>query len=267
MWIIDAHAHVFPVEAKNIAVQSISSFYNGARMQHDGSIEELLISGTKAGVRQYVVFSCATIANQVASINNFIIETCRQHPEFIGVGTLHRDFPNYEAELQRLFDFGIRGIKIHPDFQHFPLDDPAMMPIYDTMEHMGMFLLAHSGDIRFTASHPLRLSRIARTFPRLKCIAAHLGGWMQWEAAREYLVLPNVYVDTSSTLGFVGMEPVRRALEVFDTSHIFFGTDFPMWDHRQEILSLQRLGINDQLLEDILGKNFQQFYQEYTISK
>ena len=267
MKIIDAHAHIFPTKVENAAVHSISNFYDGACMRHGGSVDELLTAGGKAGVQRYVIFSCATTPHQVKSINNFIMETCTQHPECISVGTLHKDFPNYEAELQRLYDFGIRGIKIHPDFQHFPLDAQDMMPIYDAMEQLGMFLLAHSGDIRFSASHPARVARVAKAFPRMNCIAAHFGGWMQWDAARECLVLPNVYIDTSSTIGFVGMEPAHRALEVFDTSHIFFGTDFPMWDHEQEIASLQHLGINDQLLEDILGGNFQRFYQEYAVDK
>lgn len=261
MKIIDSHAHIFPEKIAQKAGESISDFYNGTEMHHVGTADALLESGKKIGVEKYVVFSSATKAEQVESINNFIDKTCRQHPEFIGLGTMHRDYPAYTAELERIAGLGMPGVKLHPDFQKFCIDDEKMFPIYDVLSELGLFVLTHSGDYRYDFSHPTRIARVAKAFPKLRIIAAHFGGWQQWDAAIEHLNLPNVYYDTSSTIPFIGNKPAIRALNKLDRSHFFFGTDFPMWDHQAELERIFELQLPEQLLEDILYNNFVRFLE------
>ena len=259
MKVIDAHAHIYPAKIADAAVHSISDFYGGVNVVHGGTAEDLLAAGKKAGVVRYLVFSCATSAKQVQSINNFIIGECQKHPEFIGVGTMHKGFEPYEEEIQRIYDQGLRGIKLHPDFQKFNLDDEDMFPIYAALEERGMFLISHIGDYRYGYSHPARLANLARRFPKMNFIGAHFAGWSLWNENRDYLNLPNVYMDTSSTMGFAGFEPARDAFKRFDHKHIFFATDFPMWDHSDELKLLAQLGLDDQTFEDVVYNNFAEF--------
>lgn len=259
MKIIDAHAHIFPEKIARRACVSISEFYGGVAMAHAGTAEALLASGEKIGVEKYLVFSTATKPDQVESINRFIFGECKKHPEFIGLGTMHPDYTAYRDELERIRAEGIRGIKLHPDFQRFCIDDEKLFPVYGALTEMGMFVLTHSGDNRYDFSHPARIARVAKAFPDLRIIAAHFGGWQQWDAAVEHLNLPNVYYDTSSTLPFSGEEAAKRALCTLDSSHFFFGTDFPMWDHEKELERLMSLGLSQQVLEDILYNNFMAF--------
>lgn len=257
---IDTHAHIFPPKIERSATEAIRDFYERGSMKHSGSPEELLESGRRAGVTNYVIFTTATTPHQVRAINDFILEQSRAHPEFIPVGTMHKEFDAPEEELDRIFDAGIRGIKLHPDFQKFCIDDEKLMPVFKHMEKKGMFLITHSGDYRYEFSQPTRVARVAKRFPGMRVVAAHFGGWSQWELARRVLVLPNVYVDTSSTFGFGGAEQVLRGFEAFDNSHIFYGCDFPMWDHGEEIENLRALGLGDALLDDVLYNNFAKFY-------
>jgi predicted TIM-barrel fold metal-dependent hydrolase len=229
-------------------------------MHHNGRTAELLESGRKAGVVKYVIFSTATTPHQVEAINDYIISECALHPEFIGTGTMHTEYADFEKEIDRIYRAGVRGIKVHPDFQQFNFDDERLMPVYALLEKNNMFVITHSGDYRYDFSHPARVARVAELFPRLRIVAAHFGGWMTWELGRRYLVKPNVYVDTSSTIGFGGVQPVYEGLKAFDPTHIFFGCDFPMWDHQEEVGRLLSLGLNDKLLEDIFYNNFAAFY-------
>ena len=263
MKIIDAHAHIFPGKIEGPAVHAISDFYFGMDMPHKGSSEELLESGSKIGVSYYLVFSAATVPTQVERINDFIIGECEKHPEFLGAGTMHAAYAaaqDYEGQVEKLYQHGVKGIKLHPDFQNFNIDDERMMPVYAALARRGMFMITHSGDYRYDYSHPKRVAHVAERFPELRVIAAHFGGWMQWPEARAYLNLPNVYFDTSSTMGFSGPEPALAALEVFDHSHIFFATDFPMWDHRRELQRFLSLGLDEKTRDDILYNNFAAFY-------
>ncbi|MDR1589018.1 MAG: amidohydrolase family protein [Oscillospiraceae bacterium] len=260
MRIIDTHAHIFPPKVERVATEAIRTFYDIDEMRHAGSIEDLLASGERAGVTDYLVFSTATTPVQVPKINDFIISTCAGNGRFLGAGTLHRDFGDFEAEIDKLQRSGVQGVKFHPDFQKFNIDDELLMPMFAELQRRGMFVITHSGDYRYTYSHPERVARVAKLFPRLRVIAAHFGGWSQWEIARRELVLPNVYVDTSSTFGFGGIEPVLAGLKAFDDGHIFFGCDFPMWDHGEELDMLRSLRLPDSLLEGILYNNFAGFY-------
>lgn len=260
MKIIDVHAHIFPDKIADKAVQSISDFY-ATPMQHKGVSEALIESGNKIGVEKYLVFSTATKLEQVESINNFIIDEISKHEEFIGLGTMFKGFENFEKELNRIKSHGIKGIKLHPDFQKFDIDDPALFPIYDVLSDLGMFVMTHAGDFRHNFSHPEKIANLAQNFPNLKIIAAHFGGWSQWDIAEKCLKLDNVYFDTSSTMGFDGLKHAKNAFNIFDNTHIFFGTDFPMWDHKTELDNIMKLGLSDDIVENVLYNNFHNFYK------
>lgn len=260
MKIFDAHTHIFPSKIQVVATTAIRDFYDRDEMAHIGGTEELLEAGRAAGVTKYLVFSTATTPQQVTKINDFILSECEKYDEFHGAGTMHRDFDNFGEELERIHAAGLRGIKLHPDFQKFNIDDEMLFPMYKILEDRGMFMITHAGDSRYSFSHPSRVRHVAEKFPKLRIIAAHFGGWSQWDLGRKELVLPNVYVDTSSTYSFAGYEPIVEALSTFDRRHIFFGSDFPMWDPGDEIAMLHSVVKDTSLLEDILYNNFMEFY-------
>ena len=259
MKIIDIHAHIFPEKIADKAVKSISDFYE-TPMQHKGYAESLIKSGDKIGVDKYLVFSTATKKEQVESINNFILEETKKYPQFIGLGTMYLGYENFKEELLRLKDNNIKGIKLHPDFQKFDFNDEGLFPIYDLLSELNMFVLTHAGDYRHGYSHPEKIAKIAKMFPKLNIIAAHFGGWSQWDIAFNELDLPNVYYDTSSTMGFAGLDIAKKAFTKYDPSHIFFGSDFPMWDHEKELENLQKLGVSEDIIENVMGNNFDKFY-------
>lgn len=272
MKIIDAHVHIFPDKIAEAAVQATGHFY--AETHNDqmhapanltgcrGTVADLLQEESEAGISRAVVFSTATTPHQVESINSFISRECAAHSEFIGVGTMHIDYPDFEKEVHRIKELGLVGIKLHPDIQRFALDDDRLLPMYECMRDEHLFLVAHTGDYRYNYSGPHRMERLAKLFPEMKFIGAHFGGWSEWAEARECLVLPNVYVDTSSTLGFNGWDAARQGLRTFDPTHIFFGTDYPMWKPAAELERFLSLGVDEKLLPGILSENFENFLKE-----
>ena len=269
MRIIDTHVHIFPEKIAAAAVKATSDFYMDAVSPegnlHDdfsnlsGTVKDLVKRSAEAGIDRSVVFSTATKPHQVESINNFIAAACREYPQLIGVGTMHIDYPDFGTELKRMKELGLVGVKLHPDIQRFALDDDRLLPLYDQMRAENMFLIAHTGDYRYDYSSPVRMARVAKLFPEMRFVGAHFGGWSEWDAARECLNLPNVYVDTSSTLGFAGVGPVKKAFAAFDPTHIFFGTDYPMWDPAGELERFFQLGLDDKLAEMVLAENFERF--------
>ncbi len=256
MEIIDAHAHIYPEKIAAKATDTIGVFYDIRMQMPAGTAERLLEVGGKAGICRYVVHSVATTAHQVRSINEFIKRECEAHPEFIGFITLHQDLSEKEifAEVEWAIQNGMRGIKLHPDFQKFNIDDPAVEKFYRAAEGR-LPILLHMGDDRYEYSKPCRLVKMAKKHPRLTFIAAHFGGYRCWSDAPLYLGLSNVYFDTCSSLPFISADEAKRIIDLHGADKFFFATDFPMWDAAEELERFYKIPLTDTEREMILSGN------------
>ncbi len=258
--IIDAHTHVFPAKIAEKASNAIGDFYK-APMEYNGSSDELIKSGSKIGVSKYLICSAATTADQTTHINNFIISECESHNEFIGFGTLHPHFDDLENETKKIVDNNLKGIKLHPDFQKFDIDDNVAYNIYELAQAYDLPILFHTGDDRYEYSRPHKLLQIIKDFPKIKIIAAHFGGYQCWqEAINTIAKKENVMFDTSSTIGFVPIEYAKKIANKFDKERLFFGTDFPMWNHETELNRFFKLGFSYEDNQKILSKNFKKYF-------
>lgn len=87
-------------------------------------------------------------------------------------------------------DLGLRGVKLHPDFQRFEADSEKAMHIFGLCEAAGLPVLVHTGDHRFDCSNPNRIVNVLRTFPKLKFVGAHFDGWSVWDDAVRMTISP-----------------------------------------------------------------------------
>lgn len=253
--VTDAHAHIFPDKIAEKATDGISVFYD-LPMEYHGRVSEMLENGAKAGVDRFLICSPATTVSQVNSINAFLASVAAAYPMCIAFGTLHPKSETMEADFEMLKQHGLHGVKLHPDFQKFAIDDPAAYPMYEMIQASGMPILMHMGDSRSDLSHPLRLEVLLRQFPKLRLIAAHLGGWYRWQEAREILHADErLRFDTSSSLAFLPPETVRAMIRQYGAENCFFGVDYPMWDYEKELERFFSLELTDVENKGILSEN------------
>lgn len=259
--ICDAHGHIFPDKIAKKAVTAIGDFYD-LPMDGCGSVSAIKESAAKINASHILVCSTATVPHQVESINAFIANTCKENPEFVGFGSLHPDYENSFEQAKFLIDNGLKGIKLHPDFQKFNIDDKRAYHIYDVAQSLNLPVLFHMGDDRYDFSSPIRLKKVLRDFPNLVAFAAHFGGYRRWDEALEFLAgEENVYYDTSSSLHFFDVEYGRKLVSKFGDERLFFGCDFPMWNHDEELKRFINLNLTDEQNEKILSKNFKKFFK------
>lgn len=256
MEIIDAHAHIYPEKIAAKATDTIGIFYDIKMEMPAGTPENLLEEGRRAGISRYVVHSVATTAHQVRSINEFIKREIDAHPEFIGFITLHQDLS--EEEIIQEIDWaqanGFKGIKLHPDFQKFYIDDEAVEKFYRAASDK-LPILFHIGDDRYDYSQPARLVKMAKKYPNTTFIAAHFGGYRCWSEASIYQGLSNVYFDTCSSLPMISTELAKEIIDLLGAEKFFFATDFPMWDASGELERFNKIPLTEKEREMILGGN------------
>ena len=54
--------------------------------------------------------------------------------------------------------------------------------------------------------------------------------------------------------------PLYPILREYDPTHVFFGSDYPLWCPKKELDKTLELGLEQDFLEDILFNNFAAFY-------
>ncbi len=257
--IIDVHTHIYPEKIAEKAAGAISEFYQ-IPMRHAGGSEALLKSGRQIGVEKYLVCSVATIPQQVPAINDFILGECAQHPEFIGFGAMHPGYEDIGGELRRIKALGLRGVKLHPDFQQFYIDDDAALPMFRAIRDNDMFLLIHLGDDKRPYSDPKRMALVIEKVPGLKVIGAHFGGYAVWWDNLETYRPGSIVFDISSSLFLLDKETAYQLFDRYGMESFFWGTDFPMWDHREELGRFFALGLSEEQNRMILYDNFARYY-------
>ncbi len=259
------HGHIFPSKIAEKAAEAIGEFYE-MPMRYAGDSARIMASGARIGLTRQLVCSSATIPAQVQSINDFIAAECKAHPQFIGFGALHPDMEDAETEIVRIKELGLVGVKLHSDFQKFAIDSPRAISLYCLVGKHGLPILFHTGDNRYDYSSPRRLASAMDKVPNLVAIAAHFGGYSEWNIVPEYLNRANVWFDTCSTLALMDARKAVEMIRTLGSDRFFFGVDFPMWDHKEELERFLALPLTEQEREHILSGNAKRFFASLEIA-
>lgn len=253
--IIDIHAHAWPEKVSQKARESLESYYT-VKCCGDPTVPTLLSFMEANKIEASVICAVASRPEQVVSINNWLFSVVSGRIKVFA--SLHPAFEGWKKELVRIQERA-QGIKFQPGFQSFFVDDETVFPMYEAIEKAGLPVLFHSGDelapqltIRAT---PERLLAVHKRFPGLAMIAAHFGGFRQWEEVKQTLVGTDMYLDTSASFGYIPDEDVQYILKHHSSDRIVFGTDFPFFDQKIALDHIGRLGLSREQKEKILGGN------------
>lgn len=251
---IDTHSHIYPDAISQKATRSTCRFYN-VTTDHSGTASELLRLDKEVGIVRSVLLPVSVNPVHTESINNFTLRECEEHPELVPFATMHAANEDMEEQAEKFVERGFKGVKIHPDMQQFNIDDERMFPLYDIIAGK-IPLTVHSGDPRYTYSHPERIRRILHEFPRLTVIAAHMGAWsMQKEALPLLKNEERCFTDTSSALSDMTADAAMMYINAYGVERVMYGSDYPIEDPAYNAFLVERLPISDGDKEKIAHLN------------
>ena len=256
--IIDFHVHAFPDALAAKALPLLSKCSGGVKPNYDATISGLESYLAKNNVDYAVVLNIATNPHQEKKVNDFAISLLEKK-NIIPFGSVHPDSPNALSELERLAKAGIRGIKLHPDYQHFFVDDEKMFPIYKKIAELGFITVFHAGvDIGYPKPvHciPERLLRVLDLFDDAPVVAAHFGGWLLWDSVLEDLCGTKVYLDTAFSSGKMPPDYAKELIKAHGADKVLLGSDMPWSDTLDEVRFVQSLDLSAEDEEKILSNN------------
>jgi len=253
---IDFHTHVFPDQIASVAIEALEKKGN-VKAYLNGTVTDLLASMDRAGIEQSVVCSIATRPEQFKPILDWSA-TIRSE-RIIPLPSVHPADPNRVEQLEMIRDRGFIGLKMHPYYQDFFLDDPELFDFYEEVSRLGLLLVMHTGyDIgypRVRRADPQRILNLIHRFPELRLITTHLGGWDEWTDVRRLLTGLPVYMEISFALDFLDQIRLRDLIESHPADYILFGTDSPWADQATTLKMLAKLGLSDELFARITREN------------
>lgn len=248
--IVDIHTHVFPDAIAGKSIAFLTEKAAGAvHASTDGTLEGLKASMRQSGVDVSVVQPVVTRPAQFESINRFAAEINGKDGVY-SFGGIHPDDESPKEHLRAIRDTGLRGVKIHPDYQGVMIDDPRNIRIIREAIDQGLYVLTHAGfDVGFPElihCPPPAAKRMLkavygddRTNIEPRIIFAHLGGYTQLGEVMRYLVGEPVYLDVSFALDRVDPADVMRIIRAHGAERILFGSDCP-WGEQADFVSRMR---------------------------
>jgi predicted TIM-barrel fold metal-dependent hydrolase len=254
--IIDFHAHAFPDKVAASAIPYLEE-EGDVKAIHDGRIASLLQMMDREGVAKSVICSIASRPTQFEAILSWSKQI--RSDRLIPFPSFHPCDPQALEHISMIKEEGFKGIKMHPYYQQFFLDDEQMYPAYEKITKLGLILVMHTGfDLaypRIRRCDPQQILNIVLRFPELKLVTTHLGAWEQWGEVEDLLVGRNIYMDISYTLDQLDSEIARRIIMHHPEKYILFGTDSPWCGPLETYKLLHALNLGDRREELICIKN------------
>jgi predicted TIM-barrel fold metal-dependent hydrolase len=158
--------------------------------------------------------------------------------------------PGWEDELRYShLQLGLRGIKIMPMYAGFDPTDSACDALWRYASDFNLPVISHTGTT-FVAQAVLDYARpglfdgVARRFPELKLVLAHLGHPYEGECLATIRKNPNVYADISALhyRPFQLWHSLMLAQDYGVGHKILFGSDFPFTTVSATLEGLDALG-------------------------
>jgi len=262
--LIDIHTHIFPdkiapktVEVLKAGIRKVQGEDYPVVNHTDATVSGLKKSMEENGVSVSFVMPIATKPTQFETINKYALEITDEN--IISFGSLHPMQDEPVKALEALCEMGIKGIKLHPEFQSFYIDGKESVEIIKRAHELDMWVMLHTGsDIGLPPPvhcTPDMLRNLLNYVPGNRIIAAHMGGWRMWEEAYDKLCGTPVYMDTAFVADFLEPELFLKMVRKHGADKIFFGSDSP-WENPAHTLEyINSVELSDEELEKIKYKN------------
>ena len=261
--LIDFHTHIFP---EKIAKSTISALANnsGTKPNTDGTVQGLVDAMKRANADICVTLPVLTKPSQFDSVAKFAVLVNEQfkssQKKLISFGGIHPKCEDIEEKMAYLKSVGIKGVKIHPDYQSTYIDDDGYVEILRCAKKFDMIVVTHAGiddgyEGQPVMCPPERILKVLEKVKHDKFVLAHYGAHKQWQEVLECLAGKNVYFDTAFTLHEINESLFKDILYKHGEDKILFATDCPWREIKEDYEILKSFNLDKEIEDKIFYKN------------
>lgn len=238
--IIDFHTHMFPDKIARGTLEFLEKACK-TKPYTDGTCRGLLASADYADVDISVALPVVTKPSQFSSVNEFA--SGYQEGKIISFGGIHPEADDYKAQLRQIRDMGLKGIKLHPDYQDMYFNDIRYKRIVSYASELNLIVSVHAGvdpkcpqDVHCT---PEMAKEMLDQVQPSRLVLAHFGGNKMWDDVEDFLIGRDVYLDTAVVLDTMDEEQFIRMVRNHGADRVLFATDSP-WRGQKEFVERMR---------------------------
>lgn len=259
---IDFHVHAFPDKLAPKAI-SVLAQHSGYEPQSDGTFADTCEKMSEGGNDRFVLLNIAQTPAQQKNANRFVIE--KNGGNVIAFAAIHPFSDDAGYELDQAYEAGLKGVKLHPEYQGFDIDDPAVYPFYEACAKRGMIMLFHAGfDSAYPDSrrgYPDKSAKVVKDFAGAKIVLAHLGNCIDNRETLEHLCGLDCYLDLSICYNTMAHDKIKEVIKAHTADRILYGTDFPWGNIADTVKMIENLGLTAEEKEKIYHKNAEKLLQ------
>ncbi|MCI5937359.1 MAG: amidohydrolase family protein [Eubacterium sp.] len=265
--IIDFHTHTYPDKIVKHAIQKLER-NSGWKAVSDGTKAGLQKAMQQSGVDLSVLLPVATSKRQVDTINDEAARTNETTDQtgLLSFGGIHPETPDIKQTIRTIKNLGLKGIKLHPDYQDAYFNDIRYKRIVDQATEQGLYIVIHAGEDSGLPDpihcRPEHIREVLRDTGSDRLILAHMGGWRLWDEVEELLIGEDVYFDTATSLegipgvtGLLTKEHFAHLVRKKGADRILFGTDSPWQNAADNIQWIEETELLEEEKENIFSKN------------
>lgn len=194
--------------------------------------DELVRRMDRAGVNRALTWLRPPYMREIAGSNAYVYEAMQQHPDrLLGFGWAdpHLGVERSRDDVKRcIYDYGFYGVKLNGAQNSYYIDDPKLsLPLVEEIAKTGKLLAFHVGTDAYETTHPFRVAKVARMFPELQILMAHMGGVAHHDLSNAAIEVaqecPNLFLIGSA----VRARAILKAIKVLGASRVCYGSDTP----------------------------------------
>ena len=199
--------------------------------------------------------------------NAFIAEACQKYPDkLVGFASIDPlgGKKSVEQLEQDVFQYKLKGLKLHPRLQNFSLKDTRIDPLLQKAADLNLPIVidVFPQGAGLERSFPLLVERLATVVPKGKIIMAHFGGWKLWDALYVAKAHSNIFVDLSYTILYFQGSSLEKdlgfAIKKLGSHRCIYGSDHPEMEIKKtfeaSLKVLNQYQLSSQDMDNILGK-------------
>lgn len=257
--VIDVHTHIFPKEVAKKALPKLLAAGQGNLTAYtDATFDGLRKSMDLSGIDLSVVLPIATSPSQGQGILSWIKTLKDVDSRVLFFASVHPLDPHLTDILKEVVDLGLKGLKLHPQYQNFAVDSKEAYKLYDIAFKNNLILHFHAGfDIGFPKSDlatAFRFANLKKEFPEGTVVLAHAGGYRDWDKVYNLLSEKGFYFDSAFALNALLEQKDPHLINLFHKNQDFFlfGTDSPWEDQKKDAQKVKNSDFFTPLQKELL---------------
>ena len=221
------------------------------------------------GVRQAWVGSLDGLFHRdIGGVNQRLAEDCRQQQrvQLVPFGSVNLQLPDWHEDVRRCAeDHGMPGIRLHPNYHGYGLDEPVFAELLDLAVQRGLIvqLVVRMDDVR--VQHPLMqvadvdvkpLGELLRARPGLRLMLLNSQASVRGAGLQPLAAIAHCGMDVAMQEGVGG---IANLLRTMPPTRVFFGSHLPLYALESAVLKMREAALETDVQRAIEWENAQRW--------